>query len=76
MEIKVRFFLSQQKLKLRFAVMVTSRSHKPEDAGSNPVAATNDGLTQLVESYPDTVEVESLPAGRQVRVFQSSQTAV
>lgn len=56
--------------------MVTSRSHKPEDAGSNPVAATNDGLTQLVESYPDTVEVESLPAGRQVRVFQSSQTAV
>ena len=30
--------------------MVTSRSHKPEDAGSNPVAATDDGLAQLVES--------------------------
>ena len=39
--------------------MVTRRSHKPEDAGSNPVAATNDDLTQLVEYHPDTVEVES-----------------
>ena len=39
--------------------MVTHRSHKPEDAGSNPAAATNDDLTQLAEYYPDTVEVDS-----------------
>ena len=39
--------------------MVTCRSHKPEDAGSNLAAATKDDLTQLVEYYPDTVEVDS-----------------
>ena len=38
--------------------MVTYRSHKPEDAGSNPVAATNDDLIQLAECYPDTIEVD------------------
>ena len=39
--------------------MVTCRSHKPEDAGSNLAVATKDDLAQSVESYPDTVEVES-----------------
>ena len=38
--------------------MVTYRSHKPEDAGSNPLAATNDDLTQLAEYYPDTIVVK------------------
>ena len=39
--------------------MITHRSHKPEDAGPTPAAATNDDLTQLAEYYPDTVEVDS-----------------
>jgi hypothetical protein len=32
--------LANRKIKMWFSVMVTPRSHKPEDAGSNPVAAT------------------------------------
>ena len=38
--------------------MVTYLSHKPQDAGSNPVAATNDDLIQLAECYPDTIAVD------------------
>ena len=39
--------------------MATYRSHKPEDAGSNPAAATNDDLAQLAEHYADAVAVDS-----------------
>ena len=46
-----------------FGVMATRRSHKPEDAGSNPVAATFDDLTQQAANYPDTVEIDgSIPS--------------
>jgi hypothetical protein len=43
---------------LWFGVMVTHRSHKPEEISSNLIAATNDDLAQLAERYPDTVEVD------------------
>ena len=44
---------------MRFGVMVTRRSHKPEDAGSNPATATMNDLAQLAVYYPDTVAVDS-----------------